>query len=135
MSGFRHWRVLSCLLALALMSFCAGLLFGHRCARRQFEARRDLDNWNEHVGRKFDAVVRPDPAQSARIQARLDQAVRELEAIRRDTIARSTNVIGRLVADVDQELTPEQRRAFATMKPKPGELTLDVLKVKGKPNP
>jgi hypothetical protein len=55
--------------------------------------------------------------------------VRELQTIRLETIARSTNVIARLVAEVDRELTPEQRQAFEAMKPKPGDLTLDVLKV------
>ncbi len=135
MSFPRYWRVLACLLALAVLSFSAGLLFGHRCARRQFEARRDLVGWNQHVTREFDALVRPDRAQAVRIQALLDRAVRELQAIRKDTITRSTEVIQRLCDAVDQELTPEQRRAFATMKPKPGELTLDVLKVEGKPAP
>jgi len=89
-----------------------------------------LSNWNEHVTREFDRVVRPTPDQGARIQQHLDKAVRELQAIRLETIGRSTNVIWRLVAEVEQELTPEQRKAFDTMKPKPADLTLDVLKVK-----
>ena len=42
-------------------------------------------------------------------------------------IARSTNVIWRLIAEVERELTREQRRAFEVMKPKPAEVTLDVL--------
>lgn len=84
-----------------------------------------------HVASEFQSVVRPDPEQGARIQAHLDRAVQELQAIRLETITRSTNVIWRLVAEVDRELTPEQRRAFDAMKPKPADLTLDVLKVKG----
>lgn len=126
-----HWRILSYLLALAAISFLAGLLLGHRIARRQLDARRDLESWNVHVASEFQSVVRPDPEQGARIQAHLDRAVQELQAIRLQTITRSTNVIWRLVAEVDQELTPEQRRAFEAMKPKPADLTLDVLKVKG----
>ena len=35
-----------------------------------------------------------------------------------------------LVAQVEKELTPAQRDAFEAMKPKPADLTLDVLKVK-----
>jgi len=56
--------------------------------------------------------------------------VRELQAIRLETVAHSTNVIWRLVAEIEQELTPEQRRAFEATKPTPSDLTLDVLKVK-----
>ena len=125
-----HWKIALCLTALVIVSCLVGVLVGHHVARRRLEARNDPGNWNEHVARTFDRIVKPDPAQAGHIQVHLDQAVRELQAIRLDTITRSTNVIWRLVAEVEQELTPEQRIAFETMKPKPADLTLDVLKVK-----
>jgi len=129
MNFFRHWKIALCLLAIVVVSSIAGGLIGHRAARQQIEQHNNPESWNEHVARVFDRTVKPTPEQGAKIQAHLDRAVHELQAIRLETIARSTNVIGRLIADVDRELTPEQRRAFDTMKPKPGELTLDVLKV------
>jgi capsid protein len=129
MSFFRHWKIALCLLAIVVISGFAGGLIGHRAARRQIEKRNDPESWNEHVARVFERTVKPTPEQGAKIQAHLDKAVRELQSIRLETIARSTNVIGRLVADVDRELTPEQRQAFEAMKPKQGDLTLDVLKV------
>jgi hypothetical protein len=135
MNCFRHWNILACLLAIALASGLAGALIGHRLAHREMARRNNLENWNEHVARKFDRIVKPSPEQDTRIQAHLDQAVRELEDIRLQTIARSTNVIWRLVAEVERELTPEQRRAFEAIKPKPADLTLDVLKVKPSAQP
>lgn len=130
MNPIRHWKIVLCLLAIIVASGLAGALMGHRIARSQLEARNDPANWNEHVGHEFDRVVKPTPEQGAKIQAHLDEAVRELQVIRRETITRSTNVIWRLVAEVEHELSPEQRRAFEVMKPKPSDLTLDVLKVK-----
>jgi hypothetical protein len=129
MKLFRYWKVTLGLLALVLLSGLAGALMGHRVARDRIEARNNPENWNVHVARDFERVVKPTPEQDARIGAHLDKAVRELQAIRRDTIARSTNVIWQLVAEVEQELTPEQRKAFEVLKPKPADLTLDVLKV------
>jgi hypothetical protein len=133
----RHWKIALYLLAIIVASGLAGGLIGHRIARRLLDARNDPANWNEHVAREFDRVVNPTPDQQVKVQAHLNQAVRELQAIRWETIARSTNVIWRLVAEVEQELTPEQRRAFQVMKPQPADLTLDLLKVKppadGKP--
>jgi hypothetical protein len=38
-------------------------------------------------------------------------------------------VIWRLIADVEKELTPEQLKAFEQMKPRPADLTLDLLRV------
>lgn len=130
MNLVRPWKIMLCLVALVMASTTAGWLAGHRAARQQWERRYDPESWNEHVAEVFDRMVRPTPEQGVKIQAHLDQAVRELQAIRNDTITRSTNVIARLVAQVEAELTPEQRQAFATMKPRPGDLTLDVLKVK-----
>jgi hypothetical protein len=130
MNFLRHWRIILLLAALMAGSGLVGGLLGHRLARRHLEARNDPATWNEHVSREFDRVVKPTPEQGARIQAHLDRAVGELQAIRLETIARSTNVIWRLVAEVEQELTPEQRQAFEVMKPTPSQLTLDLLEVK-----
>ena len=129
MNPLRSWKISLGLLGLVLAVSLSGGLIGHRIARRQFETRNNPENWNEHVTREFERVVKPTPEQGGRIQGHLDVAVRELQAIRRDTIVRSTNVIGRLVAEVERELTPAQRVAFETMKPKPAELTLDVLQL------
>lgn len=125
----RQWRAGLTLVALVLGSGLAGGLIGHRQARRAMEARNDPATWNEHVAKEFDRVVKPAPEQGARIQAHLDRAVGELQEIRRKTIERSTNVIWRLVSEVEKELTPEQLQAFQVMKPKPSELTLHLLDV------
>ena len=130
MNPVRHWKIIGALLAVILVSGLAGGLIGHACARRQFETRNDPANWNEHVAREFDRIVKPTPEQATRIQSYLDQAVHELQSIRLETIGHSSNVIWRLVAQVERELTPAQQKAFQAMKPKPSDLTLDVLKVK-----
>lgn len=133
MNPLRSWKTGLCLLGIILATSLSGGLIGHRIARRQLDARNNPENWNEHVSREFDRLVKPTPEQDHRIQAHLDRAVRELQDIRRETIARSTNVIGRLIAEVDKELTPEQRQAFEAMKPKPADLNLDLLNVELKP--
>ena len=133
MNPLRSWKAGLCLLGIIVATSLSGGLIGHRVARRQLDARNNPENWNEHVAREFDRLVKPTPDQAARIQAHLDQAVHELQDIRMETIARSTNVIGRLIGAVDKELTPEQRQAFEAMKPKPADLTLDLLNVEPKP--
>jgi hypothetical protein len=125
----RSWRIAVYLLGIILASGLVGGLIGHAVARRQLEARDDPANWNEHVSREFDRLVKPTPEQAGKVQAHLDEAVRQLQQIRSEAIARSTNVIWHLVAQVEHELTPEQRHAFEAMKPKSSDLTLEVLKV------
>ncbi|MFO1458578.1 MAG: hypothetical protein U1G08_04150 [Verrucomicrobiota bacterium] len=123
----KRWRIVADLSALVLVSALVGGLVGRRLARTELEARNNPKNWNEHVSHEFEELVRPTPEQRPRVQAHLERAVRELQEIRRDTVARSTNVIGRLVAAVEAELTPEQRTKFEKMKPRAGEVDLDVL--------
>ncbi len=120
-------RIVADLVALALVSALVGGLIGRRWARTELDSRNNPANWNEHVSREFERIVKPTPEQGPKVQAHLDRAVRELQAIRRETLAKTTNVIGRLAAEVEAELTPEQRQAFQAMKPKPGELDLEVL--------
>jgi len=133
MNALRHWKIIVALLALILSSGLAGGLLGHRLARRTLEERNNPENWNVHVAREFDRVVQPTPEQQPRVQAHLDRAVADLQQIRKDTIARSTNVIYRLIADVERELTPAQRQAFEAFKPQPADLNLDLLRVEPKP--
>jgi len=130
MSVFQHWKILLGLVAVIIASGLTGGLVGHGLARHQFDERNNPASWNEHVSSEFDRVVKPTPEQATRIQGHLDKAVRELQVIRLETIGRSTNVIWQLVAEVEQELTPDQRKAFEVMKPKAADLTIDVLKVK-----
>lgn len=131
----KRWRIVADLVALALVSAFVGALVGRRLARSELDQRNNPQNWNEHVTQEFTRRVHPTPAQEPKVQAHLDRAVRELQEIRRDTVARSTNVIWRLVRDVESELTPEQRAAFEPMKPKAGELDLDLLNTSPVPEP
>jgi Zn-dependent oligopeptidase len=131
---FEHWKIILGLTAVILASGLSGSLLGHGLARRQFNTRNDPASWNEHVSSEFDRVVKPTPEQATKIQAHLEKAVRQLQVIRMETIGRSTNVIWQLVAEVEQELTPEQREAFEVMKPKASDMTIDLLNVKPQSN-
>ncbi len=129
----RYGLIIVCLVILVLLSGVAGGLIGHRVARCRLEARNNPENWNEHVSQEFQRIVKPTPEQVPKIQAHLDRAIQDLVLIRSQTIVLTTNVIWRLVADVERELTPEQRRAFEVMKPRPADVSIDMLKVVPKP--
>lgn len=129
----RTLKIVACLVALVIVSGLAGALMGRRLARVELERRDNPETWNETAMRTFERTVRPTPEQREKIQVCLDGAIEELKTIRSDTIARSTNVIWHLVAQVEKELTPEQRQAFEQMKPKQSDLTsLELLQVESR---
>lgn len=133
MKKFRYVIITLCLVALVAISGLVGGFIGLRMARHQQEKKDDPETWNESSRRKFEHTVKPTPEQWVKLEGYLNQAVEDLKAIRADTIARSTNVVWRLVGQVEKELTPEQLEAFAKMKPNQQDLsTLDLLRVEKK---
>ena len=130
MNPLRNWQIILSLLGIAAVSGLVGGLVGHRIARRHYETRNDPSQWNVTVAHRFDALVHPTPDQSAKIQVHLDTAVQQLQTVRLETIAKSSNIIFALVAQVEQELTAEQKKAFEPLRPKPSDLNLNLLNVK-----
>lgn len=119
--------VLVTLAGIALVSGVAGGLLGYRAGRQAASNQANPEIWHVEVSRRFEQVVRPSAEQGRRLDSHLQDALRELRDIRQNTIASSTAVIDRLVAKVEAELTPEQRVAFERLKPRKGELGLEVL--------
>jgi len=130
MNGRGSWKIVVCLVGLVLVSGLLGGLVGQRYARREFQQRSDPSRWNETAMRDVERAVKPTPAQRQKIQDHLDVAVEELKNVRAETIRRSAEIVMRLVGQVENELTPEQRVAFERLKPKPSDLSdLDLLNV------
>lgn len=129
MTTSKRWIVVAYVAGVSVLSGLAGGLIGHRVARTEMEHRANPRHWNEHVAREFERIVRPTAEQAPRIDRHLERAVADLEGIRASTIRQSTNVIWRLVGEVESELTPEQRKAFEVLKPRPEDLDLGVLDI------
>ena len=130
MKTIRPWMIIASLIALMLVCGLAGMLIGMRMTRHKITKQNDPETWNETAMRTFARTVQPTPEQSEKIQTYLNAAIRDLIAIRADTIDRSSNTVWRLIGEVEKELTPEQRTAFDKMKPSQSDLSsLDVLHV------
>ncbi len=127
MKRYQRSLIALTLAGLALVSGLSGGLLGYRAGRQAARDQANPETWHEEASRRFERVVRPTEEQGRRLHAHLQQALGELRAIRHDTITRSSAVIDRLVARIEAELTPEQKAAFERLKPRPGELGLEVL--------
>lgn len=126
-----NWRqlgpILASLLGIGVLCAMAGGAVGYRLGRDAVRARANPETWHAHATRRFDAIVKPTPEQSRRVDAHLTATLSELREIRNDTITRTAAAVDRLVAKVESELTPEQRVAFESLKPRRGEVGLEVL--------
>lgn len=123
------WKIATLLAAIVLLSGFAGYYLGFQVAKAKARARSNPETWNVSAMRTLERKLKLAPAQHEKVQAILDGGVDELRGIRIDTIAKSNRVLERLVAEVGQELTPEQRVEFAKLKAERIQANLDMLKV------
>lgn len=129
MSLLRHWKIIVCLLAIVAVSGLAGAKFGYQKAKRDMRAKHNPEQWNERAMQAIDAKLQLAPKQRQKIQTLIDEAVDEMKVVQGETVGRTTEIINKLVADLDEELTTEQKEEFAKMKPKESDVTIDLLKV------
>ena len=110
------------ILFLVLVSMGTGFFFGVAISSDIAKKKDNPVFWKKAVRKQLDKV-HPTVEQRKKFEARTDLAVNELLAIRKDAIGKVWDVVERAVADVEKEMTPEQREKFKALKPKkPAEL-------------
>ena len=110
------------ILFLVLVSMGTGFFFGVAIATDIAKKKDNPVFWKKAVRRQLDKI-HPTVEQRKKFEARTDQAVNELLAIRKDAIGKVWDVVERAVTDIEKEMTPEQRVKFKDLKPKkPAEL-------------
>lgn len=116
---------------LVIVSMGVGFFLGIGLASAVQKKKDDPAFWNEAALKHLEKL-RPTDSQRDKFKVRVASAVEDLTEIRNDTLLKVQHVFAQLVADVDKELTPEQHEVFAKMKPRPEDLTLELLrKAKG----
>ena len=125
----KHWKITVCLLALVAVSVAIGGVLGFNYARRLAQKRFDPTTWHVRAMQGLEKKLKLTPEQKQRVQAQLDAAVKELRVIHNDTVGHASAVINVLLGHIENELSPEQREIFNTMRPKESDMTVDLLKV------
>ena len=96
-----------------VIGFFLGLIVAGGVAKR----KENPEFWKQSVHKQLDKL-KPTPEQRQKLEARTDSAVQELATIKVDTIKKVWTIVEATLADLDKELTPEQRVTFDKLKPK-----------------
>lgn len=118
MSISRRTKVVSMMVLLVLVSIVFGFIMGAIVAKQVAKKKEDPRFWKQAAMKHLEKL-KPTDEQRLKIEARVDSAVEELVAIRKDTITRAEATVVKAAVDITQELTPEQREIFDKIKPKP----------------
>jgi hypothetical protein len=124
-----RWKITAILIAIVFASGLAGGFGGFQLAKAKYRKRSNPEDWNVAAMRSLENGLHLTPEQRVKMQAILDGGVEEFKTIRIDTIAKSNEVLERMILAVDKELTPEQRVEFDKFRAKRVQANLDMLKV------
>jgi hypothetical protein len=105
---------------LVLVSATAGFFVGIVLSSVINKKKDDPKFWKQSAMKQL-AKLKPTEAQQKIFEARADASVQELIDIRKQGIRDVWDVIERTLADVDKELTPEQREMLIKIRPKKPE--------------
>jgi Spy/CpxP family protein refolding chaperone len=132
MSLLRHWKIALLLVAVVAVSGTAGGLMGVCYTKKAVQKRHDPTQWHETVMRYLESKLKLTPDQKTKVEFALDQAVDKLKVTRVETIAATTKTLDEFSAQIEKELTPEQKEIFQKIKEEKGKASLDLLKIEPK---
>jgi hypothetical protein len=113
-------KIVFLLSLLVLVSATAGFFVGIVLSSVINKKKDDPKFWKQSAMKQL-AKLKPTEAQQKIFEARADASVQELIDIRKQGIRDVWDVIERTLADVDKELTPEQRETLIKIRPKKPE--------------
>ncbi len=118
-----------------VLSLLIGGFIGFRVTIHLLKKKANPEQWNISVMHHLERRLKLTPDQTVRVQADIDRAVDDMKGIRVETIAKTSQVIERLVADVEKEMvTPEQKAEFAKIKKERHDASLELLLVEPRKN-
>ena len=123
------WKIGFALTGIVAVSLAVGVDLGLHWAAAKSRKRSNPEAWNRSIMKLLDQRLKFSPEQRGKVQTHMDQRVLELSALREETVAKTNATIERLIAEVNEELTPAQKVEFAKLAAKRAQTTLDTLKV------
>jgi putative protein kinase ArgK-like GTPase of G3E family len=113
----RRIKISLLLSLLVVVSVAVGFFLGIVLSSVINKKKEDPAFWKKAATKHLEKL-QPTEEQRKKFEARTDSAVQELSALQKEGITRIWDVINRATADIDKELTPEQRVIFEKIKPR-----------------
>ena len=131
----KHWKIILALLAIVLLSGYGGAIVGYRVAKEQARRRSNPEAWNVAAMHTLERRLKLTPPQIEKVQAVLDAGVVDLTQTRAETMAKTDQILDRMIAQIDRELTPEQAVELLKLRAERKPATLDMLNVQPRKQP
>ena len=131
----KHWKIVLLLLAIVLLSGYGGGIVGYRLAKERARRRSNPEAWNVIAMRVLESRLKLTPPQIEKVHAVMDANVVDLTAVREETIGKTNVILDRMIAQIDQELTPEQAVELLKLRAERKPVPLEMLNVEPRKMP
>jgi uncharacterized membrane protein len=112
----KFWKIIGLLLLVFLAGGVTGGVGTYVFTKRALEAAFDFDRWPDRGVRMLDDRLTLTPEQKVRVRVIQEQLAQQMKEHFRDSMAESGRILLSGGAEIDAELTAEQRVIHAEMK-------------------
>ena len=106
------WKLVAVFAVLFLTGGVSGSLITYSVVRKQamLNPTRTVHTWTENLIQKIKHAGRLTPEQSAKIQPRVETAVKQMKSIQLQAMQQGSDVLDAALAEIETGLNPDQQR-------------------------
>jgi hypothetical protein len=106
------WKLVAVFAVLFLTGGVSGSLITYSIVRKQAmpNPTRTVHTWTESLMQKLERAGRLTPEQSAKIQPRVETAVKQMKSIQLQSMQQGSDVLDAALAEIETGLNPDQQK-------------------------
>jgi hypothetical protein len=106
------WKLVAVFAVLFLTGGVSGSLITYSVVRKQAmrNPTRTVHTWTENLMQKLEKAGRLTPEQSAKIQPRVETAVRQMKSIQIQAMQQGSDALDAALAEIETGLNPDQQK-------------------------
>jgi hypothetical protein len=106
------WKLVTVFAVLFLTGGVSGSLITYSIVRKQAmpNPTRTVQTWTENLMRRLERAARLTPEQSAKIQPRVETAVKQMKSIQIQAMQQSSDALDAALAEIETGLNPDQQK-------------------------
>jgi hypothetical protein len=106
------WKLVTVFAVLFLTGGVSGSLITYSIVRKQAmpNPTRTVQTWTENLMRRLERAGRLTPEQSAKIQPRVETAVKQMKSIQIQAMQQSSDALDAALAEIETGLNPDQQK-------------------------
>jgi hypothetical protein len=106
------WKLIAVFAVLFLTGGVSGSLITYSVVRKQAlpNPTRTVHTWTESLMQKLEHAGRLTPEQSAKIQPRIETAVKQMKSIQLQAMQQGSDVLDAALAEIETGLNPDQQK-------------------------